>query len=509
MLSRNRRQNNITEGEAILVASQPAHMPKWLAVGIWIFAAAVPLLAISQQSFWIDEAITGNAAIQPTLSSCWQSLAHINGSDLQMPFYMLYVWAWEKIFGGEEMSLRLANYPWFLLGQLAGAFIWSDRRKGLLFVLIAGCNSFVWFYLDEARPYIMEYGAACVVVWFLCSLARADSIPAWKYWLFGFGLIVLAGANMLGVLWTGTSLLIVAFLMAKKPLRPPVLPILFGTAGLLALGGYYFWTLSRGARATHGVPTISNVLYVAYELCGFSGLGPGRLDIREHGLWSFKSYLVPIGVFALILIIVLLRTVKNLTNTEDRRALTFTAAFAVLPLCFLFVAGRLVHFSVLGRHAMPAAPFVFMLLTLGVWALFRDRTTLSKGSIALFFILSLASCFGVRFFSWHARDDYRGAAAAVAAMLPGGKVAWWCASREGAEYYHVEIDGIPDRADRLILWVRNPTSEEVWRLPVPALVILSKADLYDKKGAIITMLKEKGFARRQTLQAFSIWEKRQ
>ena len=39
--------------------------------------------------------------------------------------------------------------------------------------------------------------------------------------------------------------------------------------------------------------------------------------------------------------------------------------------------------------------------------------------------------------------------------------------------------------------------------------VFTFADLYDEKGAIIRMLKEKGFAQRQKLQAFSIWEKRQ
>src|SRR3954469_20008194 len=110
--------------------------PAWLVVCVWIFALLFPLLALSRQSFWIDEAITGNAASQPSLTEWWRSLKTVNGSDVQMPFYMVYVWAWEKLFGRSELALRFANYPWFVLGQVAAGSLWRDRRKGLLLVTI-------------------------------------------------------------------------------------------------------------------------------------------------------------------------------------------------------------------------------------------------------------------------------------------------------------------------------------------------------------------------------------
>ena len=73
-------------------------------------------------------------------------------------------------------------------------------------------------------------------------------------------------------------------------------------------------------------------------------------------------------------------------------------------------------------------------LTLGIYAssASADQTSFSvEAQTAPFLFLSLVSCFGVRFFPWHMKDDYRGAARAVSAMLADHQVAWWCASKEG------------------------------------------------------------------------------
>lgn len=475
----------------------------------WIFALVFPLVAISQQSFWIDEAITGNAARQPVLRSWWQSLVTVNGSDLQMPFYMLYVWAWEKIFGSSEIFLRLANYPWFLLGQMAGAFIWRDRRKGLLFIVIAACNSFIWFYLNEARPYIMQYGLACVIVYFLCSLARSDFIPLRNYWLFSLAIIALAGANMLGSAWSGMAVLVAGFFLLKKQVRPPLLPIVFCIGAFVILGYYYVWTLVTGAFGSR-LPTrlILNIFYVPYELCGFAGLGPGRLDIREHGLSSFWPFLWPLAAFALVWLFILLYASKPAYSPEEKSCALTAFAYAIPPIFFLFLVGLFINFNVLGRHAIPAMPFMVMLLTLGIWSLMQESRILGNAIIILFGIFSVASCLGVRFFPWHARDDYRGAAVAISKLLVDRQMAWWCASWEAADYYKLPIHERKSENSATLLVVRSPTPEQFRNLPSPSVVVLSKPDIYDSQGTIAAMLKEKNFTQTQTLQAFSIWEKR-
>jgi hypothetical protein len=478
-----------------------------IAATVWILATIAPLLAISHDSLWIDEALTARFVTAPTVKVFEKQITTGTTSERQMPLYIVYVWIWQKLFGKSEISLRLASYPWFLIGQLAGAFIWKDYRKNLLFISVAASSSFIWFYLNEARPYIMQYGAACIALWFLCLLVRRDSIALWKYWTAVFGLIVLASANLLGVLWVGTFVLIAAFLIRKKKLHPPIPPLAFFGTAMLLLGGYYLWTLLGGARATFAQQTILNVLYVAYELCGFTGLGPGRLEFREQGPFGLQHYLVPVTAFAVVLFLIFFRVRKAGIDEESRSHIITGAIFALPPMIFLSIAGAFIDFRVLGRHVMPVAPFVFLLFSSGLFACLGQKTVSSRVLVFSFFLLSAASCLGVRFLPWHFKDDYRGAAVTASAMLKDHQVAWWCANEEGAQYYNLPLDAPAGADGRRFVYVRNPDAARIQTFPAPTVVVLSKKDLYDENGTIATMLKEEHFVRRKTLPAFSIWEK--
>jgi hypothetical protein len=487
--------------------SRQADLPRWVNAAVWIFALSFPLWAISTQSLWIDEAITGNAVRQPTLHACWASLLSVRGSDLQMPLYMAYVWAWEKIFGGSEIALRLANYPWFVAAQIAGSFFWPDRRKGLLFIAIAGSNAFLWFYLNEARPYMMEYGAACAIVFILCSLTRSD-ISTSKWWILAAAVVMLAGANMLGFAWAGTTLLVVTFLLVRRRRRPPIFPTVCCFVLLTILAGYYAWTLSIGARAAAlPVRLPLNAIYLLYELSGFAGLGPGRIEIRTHGLTTFRPYMLPLVAFALAWVFVFIRSIKRAFAKDERDVTLAILAYAIPPLLFLLVLGVVSHFNVLARHATPSLPLLLILCTLGVYDLAQDRHLRHKAIAAGFGVFAIVSCLCLRFMPRHAKDDYRAAAAAAFPSLTNDSVVWWCANTAGAEYYYLPTTRHGEIRKGSALNVVNPDEAEIERLPRPNMVVLSKADLYDSHGAIAAMLKKQSFVQVQTLQAFSIWRK--
>jgi len=71
---------------------------------------------------------------------------------------------------------------------------------------------------------------------------------------------------------------------------------------LLAVGLYYLWTLSLGARATIIAPTdLKSVLFTFYELFGLLGLGPSRLAIRTGDVAVFKPYLPGLLAYGLLL----------------------------------------------------------------------------------------------------------------------------------------------------------------------------------------------------------------
>ena len=92
--------------------------------------AAVCLLALSKRSLWIDEAATAVQAMQPDLARWWQLLVEEKTAHLQMPFYMLYIWGYEKAFGSSEWALRLANAPWFIASVHGTSFVFTSFTGG-------------------------------------------------------------------------------------------------------------------------------------------------------------------------------------------------------------------------------------------------------------------------------------------------------------------------------------------------------------------------------------------
>lgn len=286
------------------------------------FIAVCWFAAVSPESLWIDEALTAVKAMQPDLDGWWRVMVEQKHSDLQMPLYMFWVWGWEKVFGSSEWALRAANLPW----MLAGAILLLNTVTGTgiqrrMLVLALAFNPFAWYYLNEARPYAMQLGAAFAVLAGLRALHQLDRSGASGATAFreGFsseksglvilivGLVVLSGSSMLGMIWAGAAMLALVVLLGFKGVlglcRREIFVVLGGGVLLAVLGSYYWWTLKAGARASASAGTnLQTIAFVIYELMGFGGIGPGRLAIRSQGLASFGPHLAALGFYALTLL---------------------------------------------------------------------------------------------------------------------------------------------------------------------------------------------------------------
>ncbi|MFT5108203.1 MAG: hypothetical protein ACI9UA_003846, partial [Pseudoalteromonas tetraodonis] len=218
-------------------------------------ALLVCILAITTHSLWIDELMTVFLVKGDTFAEFQQRLGVLSTSDNLMPFYMGFVHFWETALGDGERVLRLANVPWFLFG--VGA-MWHLLRESprlrWLSVALLFASPFTWYYLNEARPYAMQIGSGCAVmacavriIWTRQAIHSSDLIVT------AIGLLVMSGASLLSVPWTG--LFILLFLWALKSGRvvaPKGLIIGVAVASTLVLAGlgyYYAGVLATGARA--------------------------------------------------------------------------------------------------------------------------------------------------------------------------------------------------------------------------------------------------------------------
>src|ERR1051325_1280653 len=101
-------------------SSNPGAAPKpfeWLSVKLgWILLllAGAGLLAITNRSLWIDESVTAQFAKEPTLADCWKAMRHF--PEIQLPLYMVFMWAYVHVFGFGEWTLRVAGLSWFIFG---------------------------------------------------------------------------------------------------------------------------------------------------------------------------------------------------------------------------------------------------------------------------------------------------------------------------------------------------------------------------------------------------------
>ncbi len=477
-----------------------------------LFLLAVFSVAISSDSLWIDEALTATKARSLTLSDWWRRMADEKMSDLQMPLYMILVWAQAKIFGSGEWVLRATNLPWLVAGGVAFLQSFPQKNQRIAAGLVLLTAPFAWYYLNEARPYAMQLGGALLVVAALQALSRSVSLlatgRAW-FGIFCAGLLVLGGSSLLGMIWVagavGALVVLLTFPTTWRLLRRNWAMALATGGSLTLLAVYYLWTLKMGARASAVAGTgWANVVFAGYELAGFTGLGPGRLQLREMGAPALHPYLGWLGVYAVVWSFVMFRAFASLNPMANRRRLLAGIACVASPLVLLVAAGVIAHFRLLGRHVTPLLAVGVWLLTLGFAALAKDRVWWKRAVAGLFVALGLISCLSLRFAPRHARDDYRGAAARARVALAQGQIVWWSAAGAGAEYYRLPTSLPPGKAGRALELI-NVAPAELAGLPMPDLVVESKPDVHDARGAVATFLATREYQPAEMLAGFTIW----
>jgi hypothetical protein len=212
-------------------------------------SAAVAGFAISTQSYWIDEGLSLIVAMAPNPAEAWKYAEAVSGSTLQMPLYQVYLYVWHKVIGGGEWAMRASNIPLFLAGQLAFLLLLRHRpRLALTASLLALVSPLLWMYLDETRPYIMQYAAAC---WMVAGLVRWSSNPALA--LDGKLIAILCGAtfvlfssSLLGIVWA-VAMAAAFFWLAgtAQSLRPARAATFWGPMAaaivLMAACGFYYY----------------------------------------------------------------------------------------------------------------------------------------------------------------------------------------------------------------------------------------------------------------------------
>ena len=501
--------------------------------GLGILGILICCLAITNRSYWIDEAESAYKASLPTVTAWWNRLRIEGSGNLQLPLYHIFAWGWEKVVGLNEFAMRAGSIPWFILGLLvftktftscAGppteAFAKSEclwKTGTFCCAIVPLLSPFTWYYLNEARPYAMQIGLSMLVLGSLYRLAsgQAGSSQNERFWVLGLcaSSVLLAASGLLAMIWAGAYLGAAVLSTGKQQARKLI--GLYWKEGISTLllffcvGIFYLWTLHIGARATAvGKTDFRNLLFIPYELLGFSGLGPGRLDIRAGAgsVAVFRPFAFWLAVYGVSVAILLAEGCRELRLSFPLRTVFVWAAAFLAAGGFILVVGVTVDFRVLGRHWTPVLPLCLYILAKGILGLLRRGGWLRAFVVLSFFAFSLTSCLLLRFSDRHLKDDYRTAAQIGREALGRVQRVWWNADAEGALVYKLPVAdhiGVPKAA----FTFANPVHDFAGELPLPDLVLTSKPDIYDSAGALREYLIRNGFQPVATPTAFIAWRR--
>lgn len=474
----------------------------------FMLAVLVGLLAIRPDSLWIDEANSASKAIKPDFSSFVELLKSDRGSDLQMPSYMVALWGWEKIFGKTEYALRSLNIMFFLSALAA---VWLGLRgpagRRWIFTLLACSSAYLWAYLSEARPYLLQFCGATwtAVAWNNLRLFPDPALVARDWTLAFLGLLLLFASSLSTVFFVCGLVLAFLWLLVSQPKnrflwKAPfsVLALTAFSLTVICLGFYYLWSLSLGAKASAvGQTNLLSLLFSFYEMAGAQGLGPSRQSLRENPFAALGEFWPQLGLyfFAFTFWLWVLWRGRTKTPPADPRFPWLLPLLLLLAAGGLFLTGILAPFRITGRHWMPIFPFFLLWASRRICCAWPTRPRLTALTCAALIILSLASCLTLRFASRHAKDDYRGAIRYVLEHRGQKDVVWWAADQAAANYYGLK-DYLP---------ASNLAQARLVSLPPPDWIVVSKADVYDRVGGIREFITTWDAQPEKTFQAFQIY----
>ena len=293
-------------------------------------------------------------------------------------------------------------------------------------------------------------------------------------------------------------------------------------AGVTLLSVYYLDSLLKGAGASRLASTsVISVLFAGYELLGLSGIGPGRLELRDFGLVSLGPYWVLLIPACFIVSITFWKGVIEAIALRGKREVFVVGVLSILPLAIVISSGFVMHWRVLGRHLIAALPVLNIVFALGLMSLFnaneRSRQWVRFSIGIAFLVVFIYSAASLRFADRHRKDDYRTAAAIAREEISRGSRVWWAADAIGANYYRLpgefdfmgELTGVHKSVACNdfpgIQSISNASGECLATLLPPDMVILSKPESFDTSGGITAYLQSKHFAKVRELPAFAIW----
>ncbi len=259
-----------------------------------------------------------------------------------------------------------------------------------------------------------------------------------------------------------------------------------------------------------------NWAFVAYELLGFAGLGPGRETLRDAAVQGGSATLATFGARIPLLVALgaayLAPGIAYFSQSQRRKAGGNRPPKFVIPVVALLViqgaalvaACAAAGFSVWARHLAPVFPPVVLLTAyyFGAFGAEKSRLRVIAGAVAA--AILFASTVIIRFSPDHAKLDYRAAAAWATKEVARGVRVGWAADDYAARYYGLALG-------RECLAGPPPTAAFVGAENTPESLagldafIVSRPEIYDRSQLIRRRIESAGFERGPDFHGFQTY----
>jgi len=281
-------------------------------------------------------------------------------------------------------------------------------------------------------------------------------------------------------------------------------------AGLGLLAVYYAWSVQRGAGGARLWSLgIGNIGLAVYELLGFAGLGPGRIELREagreglmHVVRVLSDYLLPLGLLSVFLAAAGFLSLR-LKRGIGREVFSLCLAVSFLGFLLLTGAAAAAKWPFWGRHLAPLLPFIVLTIATACTNTNAPRWAARAVLIGIA-TCWLASSLSLRLLPRHANDAYREAASFARSALEAGRTVWWAADEATGSYYDVPLSN--NGSVGTARFVFAPYPSDLTNAGMPDAIVLSRPDQFDERGAIREWLSKHGYVRTNSWVAFTTWE---
>lgn len=380
-----------------------------VAIGLVVIATMIALIiGINAKSLWIDECLVYRYINFPNAKEVLKAALDANGSEKQMPLFLLFAWAWSRMFGLSEIAMRSVNVlPAFLYticGYKIAKLVCKQKRVwlGVMFFLF---NPIFIAYLNEARPYIALLAFALITIYnsfYAADFNSTKNIAAVHVFillgisfhlLFMFSLCI----YICGILYHYKN----ESLKLKTHIKGFLcfLPLYIILFGYMAFTFYYSSSSSIG-NASGSV--VASLIVSIYYILGYGGLGLSRNDLRNPSLGSLTPIMwILIAALSVVLVLLFISLIKSVTKEPLKNRL-FWLLIAGIMLVFCFSLLSIVfHYSFWERHIISLSA-IFIVLILEVISAYNMRYE----TFALLLLFAVSSM-NFRFNYYYGNEDYK------------------------------------------------------------------------------------------------------